>query len=201
MLRTNFDFTLAKGDFCFVVGESGSWKTSLMKLITRQIMPPPRTVHVYGDDVSYLHEDAVQDMRRHIGVVYQDYKLLSDRSVLENIILPLQIQDAAENHAKERAETLLQEFGFRHELNIKVSLLSGWEKQKVAIMRALSTSPELIIADEPTGNLDQKASRTIADMLIHANKQWHTILFITHDVTLIQYVQSIYPQVRVVNIE
>jgi cell division transport system ATP-binding protein len=125
MLRHEFDFKLSKGDFCFVVGKSGSGKTSLMKLITRQITPPLHTVYVHGDDVAHMNANEVQDMRRHIGVIYQDYKLLSDRSVLENIVLPLQLQDADEKHAKERAHALAQEFDFSHQLNTKVSLLSG----------------------------------------------------------------------------
>jgi cell division transport system ATP-binding protein len=95
-----------------------------MKLITRQILPPAHTVYVHGDDVSHMNDNEVQDMRRQIGVIYQDYKLLSDRSVMENIVLPLQLQDADENHAKERAQALAKEFGFTPALNTKVSLLS-----------------------------------------------------------------------------
>lgn len=171
-----------------------------MKLLTREVMPPAHSVYVKWDDVSRLTTDEVQWLRRRIGVVYQDYKLLTDRSVLENIMLPLQLQNIDDYHAREKAMKLLKEFSFDGRYNNKISSLSGWEKQKVAIMRALVWDPQFTIADEPTGNLDRDASKMIADMFIETNKKWHTILFITHDQRLIEYVQHIHPGVRVVEI-
>ncbi len=172
-----------------------------MKLLMRETTPPAHTVYVKGDDVARLQTDEVQAMRRRIGVIYQDYKLLPDRSVIENIMLPLQLQDIDDATAKERALRLMQEFDFATKSNTKASFLSGWEKQKVAIMRALITNPELIIADEPSGNLDRDASQMITDMLIEINKKGQTILFITHDQHLIEYAQSKLPWVRITQIQ
>ncbi len=114
-----------RGEFCFVVGKSGSGKTSLMKLITGQIMPPTHTVYLQDDDVARLKDDELQALRRRVGVVYQDYKLLSDRSVYDNIVLPLQLQDIPEKDAEDRVKLLVKHFGFEHHLHHKVSLLSG----------------------------------------------------------------------------
>lgn len=200
ILFHEFDFHMNRGEFCFVVGKSGSGKTSLMKLITGQIMPPTHTVYLQDDDVARLKDDELQALRRRVWVVYQDYKLLSDRSVYDNIVLPLQLQDIPEKDAEDRVKLLVKHFGFEHHLHHKVSLLSGWEKQKVAIMRALITTPQCLFADEPTGNLDRQATTMIADMLIQANQQWHTILCITHDTNLIAYVQEKLAGVRVVEI-
>lgn len=201
ILFHEFDFSVSQGDFCFIVGKSGSGKTSLMKLLTREVMPPAHSVYVKWDDVARLTTNEVQWLRRRIWVIYQDYKLLIDRSVLENIMLPLQLQNIDDHTAKNKAMALLKEFSFDTRHNHKVWALSWWEKQKVAIMRALVGNPQFIIADEPTGNLDRDASKMIADMLIDTNKKWHTILFITHDQRLIEYVQNIHPGVRMTNIE
>lgn len=200
ILFHEFDFTLSKWDFCFVIGKSGSGKTSLMKLLTREAIPSIHSVYIKWDDIARLQDEEIQALRRRIGVIYQDYKLLTDRSVLENIMLPLQLQDMDDLAAKERALTLIQEFDFTSKSHTQVRYLSGWEKQKVAIMRALAWMPQFLIADEPTGNLDWDASKMIADILIDCNKKWHTILFITHDQHLITYVQEKLPWVRVTEI-
>lgn len=189
-LFTDFDFSIKKGEFCFLVGNSGSGKTSLMKLVTGEITPPAEMVYLQNHDMSHMHGKALQDIRRRIGVVYQDYKLLLDRSAFENIALPLQIQNLTEQDIKNQVADIAREFGFEEKLKTKTALLSGWEKQKVAIMRALITKPTCVFADEPTGNLDRESSKMIAEMLMQANKKWQTIIFITHDNNLIQYVQE-----------
>lgn len=196
-----FDFDLSKGDFCFIVWKSWSGKTSLMKLLTRAVKPGTWNVYIKWDDVARLNDEEVQALRRRIGVIYQDYKLLSDRSVLENIMLPLQLQDNDDLNAKEKALALIKDFDFMSKAHTKVAYLSGWEKQKVAIMRALVWNPQFLIADEPTWNLDQEATTMIADMLIETNKKGHTVLFITHDQHLITYVQSKLAGVRITEIK
>ncbi len=196
-----FDFDLSKGDFCFIVWKSWSGKTSLMKLLTRAVKPGTWNVYIKWDDVARLNDEEVQAMRRRIGVIYQDYKLLSDRSVLENIMLPLQLQENDDLNAKEKALALIKDFDFTSKAHTKVAYLSWWEKQKVAIMRALVWNPQFLIADEPTWNLDQEATTMIADMLIETNKKWHTVLFITHDQHLITYVQSKLAGVRITEIK
>lgn len=166
-----FDMTLERGDFVFVIGKSGSGKTSLMKLITGQITAPKQMVRVNGEDIARLTTAELQEVRRRLGVIYQDYKLLPDRSVFDNIALPLVLQNVSADEVRERVELTAKEFGFYEKLGHKVALLSGGEKQKVSIMRALITMPECILADEPTGNLDPEATHMIADMLIQANRR------------------------------
>jgi cell division transport system ATP-binding protein len=195
-----FDMTLSRWDFIFVVGKSGTGKTSLMKLITGQITPPKTMVYVEGNDVARLSAGELQAQRRRIGVVYQDYKLLPDRSVYDNIAMPLVLDDLAEEVIQHRVKTTAKEFGFHEKLWHKVSLLSGGEKQKVSIMRALITLPQCILADEPTGNLDREASVMIADMLIEANRRGHSIVLITHDQRLMEYTQSKLPMAKVVEV-
>lgn len=196
----DFDFSIGKGEFCFVVGSSGSWKTSLMKLATGEIKPPAEMVYLQNHDMAHMRGEQLQALRRRIGVVYQDYKLLMDRSAFDNIALPLQIQDLTDQDIKNQVTDIAKEFGFEDKIKNKVALLSWGEKQKVAIMRALITNPTCLFADEPTGNLDSDSSRMIADMLIQANKKWQTIVFITHDATLIQYVQERLAWVKVTRV-
>lgn len=201
MIFHEFDMKLERGDFVFVIGKSGSGKTSLMKLITGQIMPPKQMVFVNGEDVARLTTSEIQELRRRLGVIYQDYKLLPDRSVFDNIALPLTLQDLPESEIRERVELTAKEFGFHAKLGHKVALLSGGEKQKVAIMRALITLPECILADEPTGNLDPEATNMIADMLIQANKRGHSIMLITHDMALKEYIHTHLPTAKIVEVE
>lgn len=195
-----FDMTLERGDFVFVIGKSGSGKTSLMKLITGQITAPKQMVRVNGEDIARLTTAELQEVRRRLGVIYQDYKLLPDRSVFDNIALPLVLQNVSADEVRERVELTAKEFGFYEKLGHKVALLSGGEKQKVSIMRALITMPECILADEPTGNLDPEATHMIADMLIQANRRWHSIVLITHDMQLKEYIHSKLSSAKVVEV-
>ncbi len=200
ILFHEFDFHVSKWDFCIIVWKSWSGKTSLMKLLTREVMPPSHSVYVKWDDVARLRTQEVQALRRRIGVIYQDYKLLPTRSVLENIMMPLQLWWVDDLTAKEKALRIIKEFDFAPKANTKTAYLSGWEKQKVAVMRALVWDPQFLIADEPTWNLDRDATIMIGDMLIECNKKWHTVLFITHDQHLIDYIQHRLPWVRVAEI-
>lgn len=190
MIFQEFDFSVLKGEFSFIVGSSGSGKTSLMKLATGEITPPTEMVFLQNYDMWHMKGEKLQALRRRIGVVYQDYKLLLDRSAFENIALPLQLQNQTEQDIKNQVMDIAKEFWFEDKIKNKVSLLSWGEKQKVAIMRALITKPTCVFADEPTGNLDRESTKMIADMLIQANQKWQTIVFITHDRNLITYVQE-----------
>lgn len=189
-LFQNFDFELNQGDFCFVMGRSGSGKTTLVKFLMRQITPPAKTVFYKDEDLSRLTELEVQNYRRKIGVIFQDYKLISDKTVAENIVYPLEVMHLSPEEREAKLTEALARVHMSDKRDTKIHSLSGGEKQKVAIARALITDPAFIIADEPTGNLDQDASRMIADILIEAHKAGNTILFITHDNALMEYVRN-----------
>lgn len=156
----------------------------------RQIVPELKKVFYKDEDLARLSDQEVQHYRRKVGVIFQDYKLITDKTVEESVLYPLEMNH--ENHlvAEQKAQKVLEQVGMRNKRGVKTWSLSGGEKQKVAIARALITNPEFIIADEPTGNLDRDAATNIADLLIEAHKAGNTILFITHSKQLVEYVQQ-----------
>ncbi len=184
------NFELTQGSFCFVVGKSGVGKTTLTKFILRQLTPPKGTIFHHRDDVARYSSSEVQAYRRKIWVVFQDCKLLDWKTVRENILYPLEIDGVAKNTQEEKLQEVLTLLDLSDNADKFPPALSWWEKQRVAIARALIRNPEFLVADEPTWNIDHEASRMIADTCININKQGTTILFITHDLSLIEYVQK-----------
>lgn len=172
------------------MGKSGVWKTTLVKFLMRQLVPPRRTVFHGKDDISRYSAREVQAYRRDIWVVFQDFKLVDRKTAEQNLRYPLEISDVTKREAKDRAWLMIERLGLWSQRSHLAPTLSGWEKQRVAIWRALINKPEFIIADEPTGNLDRASSKMIADLLIESNGLWNTILFITHDQELVKYVQG-----------
>ncbi len=189
-LFRDLHFELEKGDFCFLMWPSGTGKTTLIKILMRQIVPPLKTVFYKDEDLARLSDQEVQQYRRKVGVIFQDYKLIADKTVEENVLYPLHMSRMDDEAAEAKLDKVLTQVGMLHKKHVKADALSGGEKQKVAIARALITEPEFIIADEPTGNLDRGAATMIADLLIEAHKAWNTILFITHSQQLVEYVQQ-----------
>lgn len=189
-LFKDLHFELEKGDFCFVMGPSGSGKTTLIKILTRQITTPHKMVFYKDEDLSRLSDQEVQHYRRRVGIIFQDYKLIMDKTVEENILYPLEMHHVPHDIAQQKLDSVLERVHMTHKRKDKAYELSGGEKQKVAIARALITNPEFIIADEPTGNLDREAATMIADLLIEAHKAGNTILFITHSNQLVEYVKA-----------
>lgn len=199
-LFDNFNFQLQENDFCFVMGKSGVGKTTLVKFLMRQLRPPLRTVFHGKDDIARYSDTEVQKYRRDIGVVFQDFKLIDRKTTEQNLRYPLELTERKPASIQDRVKKMIHMLELQKQKDQKSPSLSGWEKQRVAIGRALINNPEFVIADEPTGNLDRESSKNIADLLIQSHKAGNTILFITHDKALVEYVQSQH-EVKVVSID
>lgn len=174
-------FAIEKGDFVFLVGPTGSGKTTIFRLIIRDLLPTSGMITIGDIDVIKLPQKKVRHLRRNVGVVFQDLKLLHDRTVGENVMLPLQLSGISEKDAKERASEVLVSVGLDSAFDKFPQQLSGGERQRVAIARALVFDPEVILADEPTGNLDIATSLQILELLDSINKKGTTIFMATHN--------------------
>ncbi len=178
---TDLNLAIEKGEFVFVVGPSGSGKTTLFRLLIREVVPTKGSIIINNWDIAKLPNSKVPHLRRKIGVVFQDLKLLMDRTILENILLPLEMSNVEHKEAKARAEQILQQVGIlAHKEKFPVQL-SGGELQRTAIARALVFSPDILLADEPTGNLDITTSWEIVKLLQDINKLGTTVLMATHN--------------------
>jgi len=189
-LFKKLNFELFKGEFTVIIGKSGVWKSTIVKFLIWQFRPYTRTVYYRMDDMAHYSDTDIQKYRRKIWIVFQDYKLIDALSVKENITYPLKLQWDDDVTIQAKYREITAKLGIEDLNKLDCNALSGWEKQKVAIARALINNPEFIIADEPTGNLDREYTKEIWDLLIEANKSWNTILLITHDVHLLEYIQS-----------
>ncbi|HVF69348.1 MAG TPA: ATP-binding cassette domain-containing protein [Xanthomonadales bacterium] len=182
---TDVTFSVDKGEFVFLVGPSGSGKTTLFRLITREMTPTSGTIHIGEWNIGNLSKKHIPHLRKSIGVIFQDLKLLKDRTIFENIMLPLEMANAGEQKSKERIDEILEQVGIlehKHKFPIQ---LSGGELQRAAIARALAFSPEIILADEPTGNLDTTTSWEIVKLLQDINKNGTTIIMATHNTEIV----------------
>ena len=178
-------FLIDKGSFVYLVGPTGSGKTTVFRLIIRDIMPTEGAITLGDWDLLSLPRSKVPHLRRRVGVVFQDLKLLIDRTVAENVMLPLEFSGMSEQEAREKAEIVLSEVGLEGKFDNFPLQLSGGEGQRVAIARALVFEPEIILADEPTGNLDVQTSFQILDLLQTINKKGTTVFMATHNDKLI----------------
>lgn len=180
------NFSIDKGDFVFLVGPTGSGKTTIFRLIIRDLLPTEGKITIGDIDVQKLPGKKVRQLRRNVGVIFQDLKLLHDRTVGENVMLPLQFSGVSENDARARALEVLASVGLESAFPKFPQQLSGGERQRVAIARALVFDPEVILADEPTGNLDMETSMQIMDLLDEINKTGTTIFMATHNDRIIE---------------
>lgn len=182
----NIKLNIEKGEFVFLTGPSGSGKTTFFKLLSGFDKPSSGSIFVSRYQVDKLSESEIPFYRRKIGMVFQDFKLISDLSVYENVKLPLDIINEQSNLTHKRVMDIIDEVGLRLRKDFLPEKLSGGEKQRVAIARALVHRPELIIADEPTGNLDPEMSEEIMDLFEKANSQGTTVIIATHDLNLVK---------------
>lgn len=177
----NVNFLIEKGSFVFLVGPTGSGKTTIFRLIIRDLQPSEGQIILDNVDIHKLKDKHIPQLRRKVGVIFQDLKLLMDRTVLENVMLPLQFSGVKEKDAKIRTEEIIAEVGLSGRMNQFPLQLSGGERQRVAIARALIFKPEILLADEPTGNLDSETTHQILDLLNSINKKGTTVFMATHN--------------------
>lgn len=176
------NLTISAGEFVFIIGESGSGKSTLTKLLYREEKPNKGSVFVGGINVSGLRNSNVYKLRRKIGVVFQDFKLLPKLTVYENVAYPLESYGVDKNETKNRVLKAVERVGLKNKLRSYPNQLSGGEQQRVCIARAIVNEPKLIICDEPTGDLDPKMSKEIMDVINNINKELgSTIIMATHD--------------------
>ena len=192
------DITLSveKGEFIFLVGPTGSGQTTLFRLLIRETLPSKGKIAVADLDVSKLPRHKIPNLRKKIGVIFQDLKLLWDLTIFENVILPLEFFKIDRKEARKKVEDLLEQVGIgMHKDKFPVQL-SGGELQRAAIARALVLSPDILLADEPTGNLDPKTSKDIIKLLSDINAKGTTIVMATHNMEIVNSLSK-----RVVGLE
>ena len=178
------------GEFVFVTGRSGSGKTTLIRLLTRELKADQGEVRVLDQDLNKLRRSGVSALRRRLGIVFQDFRLLKDRTVYENVALALRAMGTPGNQIPGRVEEVLAEVGLSDKKEAMPGQLSGGEQQKAALARALSGHPEIILADEPTGNLDQDSAREIMALLYKVYREGTTVLVVTHNREIVQRMQK-----------
>jgi cell division transport system ATP-binding protein len=188
MALEDLSFEIEKGELCFLTGGSGAGKTTLLRLIFREETPSDGQILVNGRNVAALPRGKIPFLRRTIGVVFQDFRLIDRKTVFENVSYLPRILGLEAGKQKRVAYEALRRVGLAHRMNAFPWQLSGGEQQRVAIARALVNEPEILIADEPTGNLDADLSREIVRLFLEIHRRGTTVIFATHDRQLIERV-------------
>ena len=170
-----------KGEFVFIVGASGAGKSTFIRMLFREVLPSEGSLVVNGQDVVHMDHSDVPFLRRGLGVIFQDYRLLPDKTVTENVAFAMQVIEAPRRKIQHSVNAVLDIVGLRDKYKCFPSQLSGGEQQRVAIARAIVNHPALVIADEPTGNLDPETSWDIMDIFKRINADGTTIVMATHD--------------------
>jgi cell division transport system ATP-binding protein len=178
-------FEIKTGGFVFITGPSGAGKTTLLRLILREILPTSGSIFVNNQDIVKISPSKVYELRRKIGVVFQDFKLLNDRSVFENIALSLEVLDKSKNEIDKEVLEILHLTGLEEQAYLFPSQLAGGEAQRTVIARAVVGHPEYLLADEPTGNLDPKTSWKIVKILKEVQDIGTTVIMATHNVDIV----------------
>jgi len=184
----DLSLTVDKGEFVFLTGPSGAGKSTLLRLLLVQEKPSEGEIFVNGHDLTKLSRSDIQEYRRGIGFIFQDFKLIPTRTVFENVAFVLEVLGVPPSQQRRRAHQVLKWVGLQHRINAYPRDLSGGEQQRIAIARALVNDPALVLADEPTGNLDPDLSLEIMNLLREINAGGTTVLVATHDRELIRLV-------------
>lgn len=179
-------FDLPRGSFQFLTGPSGAGKTSLLKLIYLAERPSSGFVSLFGRDTALMDRDALPALRKRIGVIFQDFRLLNHLTVFENIALPLRVAGQARKSYAEDVAELLHWVGLGERIEAYPATLSGGEQQRAAIARAVVSKPDLLIADEPTGNVDPAMARRLLRLFVELNRLGTTVLIASHDISLVR---------------
>ncbi len=181
-------FSLDRGSFHFLVGPSGAGKTTLLKLLYLAHRPSRGLINFFGKDLATIERNDLPRLRKRIGVVFQDFRLFDHLTAFENVALPLRIQGAKKDQIAEHVEELLSWVGLEERMHARPATLSGGEKQRVAIARAIINKPDLLVADEPTGNVDPDMSRRLMHLFVELNKIGTTTIVATHEESLVKSV-------------
>ncbi|MEO9885661.1 MAG: cell division ATP-binding protein FtsE [Balneola sp.] len=183
---SNIDFKLHNGEFTYLIGATGIGKSSFLKLLYRDIVPDSGSVRVTDYPVNKISMKEVPMLRRRLGIVFQDFQLLPDRNVFDNVAFALQVTGEKPKFVKQRVLEVLTMVGLSHRRKHMPKDLSGGEQQRVVIARALANEPRILLADEPTGNLDPGASKSIMELLKQINNRGMAVLMVTHDYALVK---------------
>lgn len=185
-ILSDVSFQLNNGEFVYLIGQTGVGKSSFLKLIYRDLKPDSGRIRVGDFQVEKLPASKVPMLRRSLGIVFQDFQLLPDRNVYDNIAFALQVTGAPKRKIKQRVLEVLSLVGLNHKRDQMPTDLSGGEQQRVVIARALANEPKIMLADEPTGNLDPGASKQIMDLLMQINNRGMAVLMITHNYDIVK---------------
>ena len=183
-------FDIPKRSFQFLTGPSGAGKTTLMRLLFMSLKPTRGLVRVFERDISTIGQEELPLLRRRIGIVFQDFKLLDHMTTYENVALPLRVRGQEETSYRSDVIELLKWVGLGERINVLPPVLSGGEKQRVAIARALIDKPELLLADEPTGNVDPPMAQRILNLLVELNRIGTAVVIATHDLGLMDRIDA-----------
>lgn len=196
-ILNNVDFQLHNGEFAYLIGATGVGKSSFLKLLYHDLLPDSGFVRVTDYPVNKISLREVPMLRRRLGIVFQDFQLLQDRDVFDNVAFALQVTGEKPRFIKQRVLEVLTMVGLSHRRKHMPSELSGGEQQRVVIARALANEPRILLADEPSGNLDPDASKSIMELLQQINNRGMAVLMVTHDYTIVKK----YPHrtVRIIN--
>ena len=198
-LLSDITLDIASGAFHFVTGPSGSGKTTFLKMCYGELRPNTGAVQIFDQDLGQMTRDDIASMRRKIGVIHQDCQFLDHLNIVDNIALPLSVSQQINPNSETQLKELLAWVGLTNRVNAMPPERSGGERQRVALARAVIMSPDIIIADEPTGNVDWEMSQRLLKLLIELNKMGKTVLLASHDLSLIRLAKS-HVQARVLRI-
>lgn len=187
---TDVSLEIKRGEFVFIVGDSGSGKSTLIKLLLRELTATSGTVKVLGADLAKLRHGMIPKFRRNLGIVFQDFRLLKDRNVYENVAFAQRIVERSSAEIRRNVPAILATVGLAGKYKAKPKQLSGGEQQRVALARALVNKPSILLADEPTGNLDPKNSWEIMQLLEEINENGTTVIVVTHNREIVNAMQK-----------